>query len=222
MNKKKFAIIGLGTFGKNLALDLAEANVEVLAIDLNEERINELSHPNIVPVKLDSTDIRELERFGLKDMDAVIVTIGENFEALLLTCVLLKELGAKRIIARATEEIHKKILKSIGISEEDIISPEEEVAKHVSKLLLSDGFIEFFEITKDYEVAWIKAPKDFIGKTIRELELRKNYNVLLITVIKNKKPLGVPDPDAKIEPEDELLIFGKDKDIKKIISRSYV
>ncbi|CUS91719.1 trk system potassium uptake protein TrkA [Candidatus Kryptobacter tengchongensis] len=219
---RKFAIIGLGIFGKNLALELAEGDAEVLAIDVNEERINEINHPNITAVKLDSTDVRELERFGLKDMDAVIVTIGENFEALLLTCVLLKELGTNRIIARATEEIHKKILKSIGIKEEDIISPEEEVAKRLSKLLLSDGFIEFFEITKDYEIAWIKAPESFVGKTIRELELRKNYNLLLVTVIKNKKPIGVPDPDTKIDPEDELLIFGKDKDIKKIISHSYV
>ncbi|CUU08644.1 trk system potassium uptake protein TrkA [Candidatus Kryptobacter tengchongensis] len=219
---RKFAIIGLGIFGKNLALELAEGDAEVLAIDVNEERINEINHPNITAVKLDSTDVRELERFGLKDMDAVIVTIGENFEALLLTCVLLKELVTNRIIARATEEIHKKILKSIEIKEEDIISPEEEVAKRLSKLLLSDGFIEFFEITKDYEIAWIKAPESFVGKTIRELELRKNYNLLLVTVIKNKKPIGVPDPDTKIDPEDELLIFGKDKDIKKIISHSYV
>lgn len=219
---KKFAVIGLGTFGKNLAFELAEADAEVLAIDVNEEKINEVNHPNITAVKLDSTDIRELERFGVKDMDAVIVTIGENFEALLLTCALLKELGTKKIIARATEEIHKKILKSIGINEENIISPEEEVAKRLSKLLLSDGFIEFFEITKDYEIAWVKAPEHFIGKTIRELELRKNYNLILITVIKNKKAIGVPDPDTKIESEDELLIFGKDKDIKKIISRGYV
>lgn len=219
---RKFAVIGLGIFGKNLALDLAEADAEVLAIDVDETKINEINHPNIIAVKLDSTDIRELERFGLKDMDAVIVTIGENFEDLLLTCVLLKELGTKRIIARATEEIHKKILKSVGIKEEDIISPEEEVAKRVSKLLLSDGFIEFFEITKDYEIVWIKTPRGFAGKTIRELELRRNYNLILITIIRNKKPLGVPDPDTKIEPEDELLIFGKDKDIKKIISQSYV
>ncbi len=219
---KKIAIIGLGTFGKNLALDLAESDAEVLAVDLSEEKINELNHPNITAVKFDSTDVRELERFGIKDMDAVVVTIGENFEALLLTCMLLKELGAKRIIARASEPIHKKILKSIGIKEEDIISPEEDVAKRLSKLLLSDGFIEFFEIEKDYEIAWIKAPKNFIGKTLRELDLRKNYNILLVTLIKNKKVVGVPDPDLKIEKDDELLIFGKDKDIKKIISESYV
>jgi trk system potassium uptake protein TrkA len=219
---KKIAIIGLGTFGKNLALDLAESDAEVLAVDLSEEKINELNHPNITAVKFDSTDARELERFGIKDMDAVVVTIGENFEALLLTCMLLKELGAKRIIARASEPIHKKILKSIGIKEEDIISPEEDVAKRLSKLLLSDGFIEFFEIEKDYEIAWIKAPKNFVGKTVRELDLRKNYNILLVTLIKNKKVVGVPDPDLKIEKDDELLIFGKDKDIKKIISESYV
>ncbi|CUS90870.1 trk system potassium uptake protein TrkA [Candidatus Kryptonium thompsonii] len=161
---KKFAVIGLGTFGKSLAMELAESDAEVLAIDISEERINEISHPNITAVKFDSTDIKELERFGIKDTDAVIVTIGENFEALLLTCVLLKELGVKRIIARANEEIHKKILKSIGIREEDIITPEEEVAKRLSKLLLSEGFIEFFEITKDYEIAWIKAPKSFFRK----------------------------------------------------------
>lgn len=148
--------------------------------------------------------------------------MGENFEALLLTCALLKELGVKRVIARANEEIHKKILKSIGIKEEDIITPEEEVAKRLSKLLLSEAFIEFFEITKDYEIAWIKAPKNFVGKTIRELELRKNYSVLLVTVIKNGKTIGVPDPDIRIEPNDELLIFGRDKDIKKIVHQSNV
>ncbi len=219
---KKIAVIGLGTFGKNLALDLAESGAEVLAVDLSEERINEIKHPNITAVKFDSTDINEIERFGLKDMDAVVITIGENFEAMLLTCMLLKELGVKRIIARANEPIHKKILKSIGIKEEDIISPEEDVAKRLSKILLSDGFIEFFEIEKDYEIAWIKTPPNFIGKTIRELDLRKNYNVLLITLIKNKKVVGVLDPDLKIEKDDELLIFGKDKDIKKIISQSYV
>ncbi|CUS77777.1 trk system potassium uptake protein TrkA [Candidatus Kryptonium thompsonii] len=219
---KKFAVIGLGTFGKSLAMELAESDAEVLAIDISEERINEISHPNITAVKFDSTDIKELERFGIKDTDAVIVTIGENFEALLLTCVLLKELGVKRIIARANEEIHKKILKSIGIREEDIITPEEEVAKRLSKLLLSEGFIEFFEITKDYEIAWIKAPKSFLGKTIRELELRQNYNVLLVTVIRNEKTIGVLDPDTTIEQNDELLIFGRDKDIKKIIHQSNV
>jgi len=219
---KKIAVIGLGTFGKSLAIDLAEGNAEVLAIDINEQKINEIEHPNIRAIKLDSTDIRELERFGIKNMDAVVVTIGENFESLLLTCMLLKELGAKRIIARATEEIHKKILKSIGIKEEDIISPEEEIAKRLSKLLLSDGFIEFFEIEKDYEIAWIKAPRSFTGKTIRDLELRKNYNVLLVTIIRDKKPIGVPDPDMEIKDDDELLIFGKDKDIKKIIAQSHV
>ncbi len=214
---KRFTVIGLGTFGKNLATELAESGAEVLAIDISEEKINEINHPNITAVKFDSTDIKELERFGIKDTDAVIVTIGENFEALLLTCVLLKELGVKRIIARANEEIHKKILKSIGIKEEEIITPEEEVAKRLSKLLLSEGLIEFFEIAKDYEIVQIRAPKNFVGKTIRELELRKNYNVLLVTVIKNEKAIGVPDPDTKIETDDELLIFGKDKDIKKIV-----
>ncbi len=219
---KKIAVIGLGIFGRNLSIELAEGGAEVLAIDISEEKINEINHPNITAVKLDSTDVKELERFGIKDMDAVVVTIGENFESLLLTCMLLKELGAKKIIARANEVIHKKILKSIGIREEDIISPEEEVAKRLSKLLLSDGFIEFFEIEKDYEIAWIKAPKSFIGKTIRELELRKNYNVLLVTIVKNKKPIGVPEPDTKIENDDELLLFGRDKDIKKIMAQSYV
>lgn len=89
-------------------------------------------------------------------------------------------------------------------------------------MLLSEGFIEFFEITKDYEIAWIKAPKSFLGKTIRELELRKNYNVLLVTVVRNGKTIGVLDPDTTIEQNDELLIFGRDKDIKKIVHQSNV
>jgi len=213
---KKVAVIGLGNFGKSLAENLAEGGAEVLAVDISEEKINELNHPNITAVKFDSTDVRELERFGIKDMDAVVITIGENFEALLLTCMLLKEIGVKRIIARANERIHKKILKSVGIREEDIISPEEEVARHLAKIILREGLLEFFEIEKDYEIARLKAPSEFIGKSLREIELRKNFNLLLVTIIRNKKPIGVPDPDVKIEDGDELLIFGRDKDIKKI------
>lgn len=216
--RKRVAVIGLGIFGTILAEELTKYGAEVIAFDTNPDRVENIKDKVDSAVVLDSTDADALAQFNLQDMDVVVVTMGEHFESMLLTCMILKDMGVKRIITRATEDIHKRILKSIGITE--ILSPEEDLAKRLAKSLTAKGFLDLIPIGENYEVAQIQAPEEFIGRTIRELDLRRRYGINLITIKRAEngidKVIGVPEPDMKIEKGDILVVFGKSKDIDSI------
>lgn len=225
----KFAVIGLGFFGENLARALTELGNEVLAIDNNMERIDDIKDHVAHAVRMDSSDERAMRAQGLDEMDAVIVSIGEDFESSIYTSVLLQQLGVKRIITRTSNPVHTRIMKLLGMKE--TIFPEQEVARILAKELSLKGVLEYVPLSDDYTIAQIKTPREFIGRTILQINLRGEFNLNLVTIKKvrlerdestgTERPvetiIGVPKPEHVLEEPDILVIMGKEKDIKRLL-----
>jgi trk system potassium uptake protein len=229
MATKKFCVIGLGYFGLNLSLHLNEAGAEVMVIDNQQEKVNAISDKVTHAVCMDSADKESMRSMGIKDMDAVIVAIGEGFESSIMTTALVQELGAKKIFARVTSLVHERILKLMNVSE--LLVPEAFAASKLAARLMNPGLIESFEINKDYGIFEIAAPKFFIDKTLLELNLRQIYKFNLVTlkrIIKKRglltlgekeevEVIGIPSPDLTIKDGDILVLFGKESNLKLLL-----
>lgn len=230
MSSKKFCIIGLGYFGLNLAKNLSKQGHEVLAIDKDHSRIELLSDEVSLAVQLDSSDSRAVKSFGIADMDAVVVAIGEDFEASINTIAVLQEIKVKRLLARVISPVHERLLKLMQI--EELLYPEAEAAEHLTHRLLIPGLIESFEINKDFGIFEINAPEKYYNKSLIECNLRTKYKLNLVTVKKNKikktifssesgeyqEVIGVVSPDYIFKKDDILVIFGKETDFKKMLA----
>jgi len=222
---EKIIIIGLGTFGKNLALKLMQFDVEVVAVDSKIELINEIQDEVTYAVCLDSSDEKALNTLGLDNFDVGVVCIGDNFEANLLASVLLKNGGVKKVITRANDPIRIKILKEVGIDE--VITPELEVSDRLANRLVFKNLFDFVDITEKLSIAKIKAPKYFINKTIGEINLRAKYGINVITIEHDKRTKDskivrdidddIPDAKTVIKKDDTLIIIGNIKNIRKIV-----
>ncbi len=228
MATKKFCVIGLGYFGSNLARSLTKNGAEVLAIDKNIKRVEEVQDEVAVAVVLDSTDKDALSSQGVQDFDAVIVAIGEGFESSITTTSILQELGVKNIYNRMVSKLHARLLKLLGI--ENILLPEAEAADHLARRLVMPGLIDTFPLSHSHSIFVVKSPKRFIGKTIRESNLRIEYNLNVVTIKKlasvfnqtsdsvfEAETIGVPDPSYRFEENDLLVLFGNDKDLRNFL-----
>jgi trk system potassium uptake protein TrkA len=223
----RFAVIGLGQFGESIARTLSDSGAEVLAIDIDLDKVEAIKDDVAYAVALDSTDVKALKAQNIQDMDAVVVAIGENFEGLLLTTVLLLELEVERIIARAANAQQRMILEKMGIKE--ILSPEETVGKTVAEMLLHPNMKSFLPLPDDYEIVEINTPNRVVDQTISEIGLREKYNLNLITVkrLYDEKVegelkqvehiIGVPRADTFLKETDIMILLGKSKDVNKFI-----
>jgi trk system potassium uptake protein len=223
----KFAVIGLGQFGFAIARALAREGSEVLAIDNNSERVEQIKDEVAHAVALDATDRKVLEAQNIQELDAVVVAIGEDFEALLMTTVQLMELKVPRLIARASNDQQRMILQKLGITE--ILSPEEEVGKTFAKSLLNPNIKSFLPLPDGYEIVEVNTPKKIADKTVSEVDLRKRYNLNLITIkrlfeeskdgklVQNEHIIGVPRPDTILLDTDVMIVLGKAKDVEKFV-----
>jgi len=226
-DNNKFAVIGVGKYGASIARKLAGKGAEVFAFDVDEEKIENIKDEVAMAVTLDSTDEKALLSQHIGDVDAVVVSIGENFEAVILATVHLLEMGVKRVIARASGEKQKKILQSIGVKE--ILTPEDEVAFVVAERLLNPSILSFLQLPDNYEIAEIRAPKGVLDRTIDDLDLRNKYRLTLITIkreyevnrkgqeIKEEHTLGVPSSETVIKETDTLVVFGTAKDVARFL-----
>lgn len=227
MNYSKFAVIGVGRYGSTIARGLAEKGAQVFAFDPNEEKIENIKDDVAFAVTMDATDLRALKSQGLAEMDAVVVAIGENFEATVLTAVHLIDLGVKRIIARASGSHQRLILEKIGVTE--TLTPENEVAYVVREKLLNPNIVSFLQLPDDHEIAEIRAPKGVVGRTCDDIGFRNKYDMTLITIkrqyemTKNGEDcteqhiIGVPKEDTVIQEKDTLVIFGAAKSVERFI-----
>jgi trk system potassium uptake protein len=223
----KYAVIGLGQFGTAIARKLSERGAQVLALDNDSGHIDRIKDDVAYAVQLDSTDKKALLSQGVQDMDAVVVAIGENFEALLLTVAYLNELGVSRIIARANSPQQRMILEKMGLTE--ILSPEDEVGTVVAERLINPNILSFLQLPDDYEIVEVKAPKGILGRTIDEIGLRDKYKLTVITIkrefdeeedgkiVKKCHVLGVPSSNTQVELTDTLMIFGRVRDIERFM-----
>jgi trk system potassium uptake protein TrkA len=227
MISEKFAVIGIGHFGRAIALTLSKKGAEVMAIDTNQEIIDSISDDVAYAVTLDATDRKALISQDIKDFDAVIVSIGQNFEQRLLCAAVLMDIGVKRIICRSLGISQRLILDKMGI--EEILSPEDEVAIIVGERLLNPSIISYLQLPDDYRIAEVIAPRKTTGRTLYDIDIRDRYKLSLVTIkrefqeIVDKKRqmiqhiIGVPDSKAIIQHNDTLVLFGKTRDIDRFI-----
>lgn len=224
MKGLKIAVIGVGKYGSAIASQLAEKGAEVYCFDSRLEKIEAIQEEVAMAVALDATNKKALQSQNITDVDAAIVAIGENFEAVILATVNLLELEVNRVIARASGVNQKKILEKLGVSE--ILTPEEEVASILSERILNKNILSFLELPDDYEIAELVAPKGVVSRTIREIGFRDKYKLTLVTIKRESTnadgecemhTLGVPDYDTPIESTDSLMVFGTRKDVARFL-----
>ncbi|MBU0533945.1 MAG: TrkA family potassium uptake protein [Candidatus Omnitrophica bacterium] len=211
----QFVVIGLGNFGHNVAISLFEQRNQVLAIDANSKKIEQIKDKVTQAVVVNVKEKEALSEFISNDIDAAIVSLGDKIEASILTTLYLKELGVKKIIVKAINDDHGQILKLIGAME--IIYPEKEEAVRLARRLTVPNLIEHIPLASEYSIVEIAVPDNFVGKSLKELRLRSKYNVEVIAVkdvLQDTLHL-IPEADVKIKPDSVLMVIGKEVDINK-------
>ena len=213
---KRFAVIGLGNFGFHAAKALYEDGNEVLAIDTDKGRVQSIGAHCTEAIVLNATDKEALRALGLESMDGVIVSTGTKISTSILICLYLQEIGVKKILAKALDEDHEKILKRVGASQ--IIHPERDMAVRISRGLSRPNILDFIPLAEEFDLVQVGPPREFIGKSLKDLNLRAKYNVHIIA-IKELVPenfLLVPPANFVIKDSDILIMLGKTEDIKRI------
>ena len=225
---KRFAVIGLGRFGKKLAVALAMSGAEVIAIDKNREHIELITDQVSHAVRLDSTDEEALKAQGIDKVDVAIIGIGQGtgrgFESAILTVVNLRQMGVKQIYTRAEDLIAGEVFSKVGATE--VIYPEIESAERWAYKLIAPQIGEKIDFAEGYSLARVKAPASFDGKTVMDLQLRQKYNVNLVlikrgehnkqTKAEKSKIINVPMPSTVIYQDDILMVVGSDADLAKL------
>lgn len=227
MSKKQFGVIGLGTFGFNVAKEISKHDIQVLAIDRNEEIVKDIAPFVAHAICTDATEEKALREAGVTDCEVVIVSIGENMETSILVTLLLKELGVNNIIVKSTSETHSRIAAKIGADR--VVYPETEMAKKLAESLASPNILDEIELSKEYNITEMMAPKRFWGKTIVGSGIRANYKVSIIALKRlmpvinddgesdTKEEINIaPGADDEIQENDIMLLVGRDSDIDKL------
>lgn len=220
--KREFAVIGLGRFGGSVCRELSKEGMEVLAIDTLESKVNKFKNIASHAVIADATDEAVLRELGIRNIDHVIVAIGENIQASILTTLMLKELGIKRITVKAQNDYHEKVLNKIGADQ--VIHPERDMGKKIAHSIISNNILDHLELSDDHSIVEIKASKKLVGRTLVDLDIRANYgcNVVAIKSGDSKHINVSPLASEMIQEDDILIVIGADVDIsrfeKKLVS----
>lgn len=210
---KSILLIGLGRFGKHVAMKLHELNHEVMAIDRFEERVEEVL-PYVTNAQIgDSTNETFLRSLGVGNYDVCIVAIGNDFQGSLETTSLLKELGAKLVVSRAARDVQAKFLLRNGADE--IVYPEKQLANWTAIRYSSDHIFDYIELSDDYAIFEIDVPASWLGKTVGEINIRQKYNINIMAVKRNGKLELTITPETRFSNNEALLVLGKNKDIQK-------
>jgi trk system potassium uptake protein len=217
MKHKQFAVIGLGRFGTSVAQTLYHMGHDVLAVDISEERVNSVMKDVTHVVQVDSTNEAAIRSLGLDNFDVVIVSIGQDVQASILTTLILKELGIKNIVAKARTELHGKVLYKIGANR--VVYPEWDMGVRVAHNLVSANILDFIELSDDYSIVEIKAPPNMVGKTLQQLALRAKMGVTILA-IKGEEGINVsPGATDRVAEGEILVLVGKNEQLQKIEER---
>ncbi len=212
--KKLFGVVGLGRFGFNVAKTLAEGGAEVIACDVDEEKVKQVSEIVHQAFILDATDEKALKESGIANADTVIVSIGENIEASILVVVQLMELGVKEIIAKAVNPLHGRILERLGVSR--VIHPERDMAIRLAHSLLVGGFIEEIPIAENYSIFEMRPPQKLHHKTLKALDLRRKHDITVLAIKRGERFIVNPSGDEEVLPEDILVVLGNKEKITSL------
>lgn len=210
---KSILLIGLGRFGRHVAIKLQELGHEVMAIDNQEHRID-AALPYVTNAQIgDSTDEEFLTSLGVRNFDVCIVAIGDDFQSSLETTSLLKELGAKMVVSRAARDVHAKFLLRNGADE--VVYPEKQLAAWTAIRYSSDHIFDYIELSGGYSIFEVSIPDSWIGKSIAQLDVRRNYNINIMALKRDGNVDMNITPDMVLNSDETLLVLGKNKDIQK-------
>lgn len=210
---KNILLIGLGRFGRHIALQLNKLGHEVMAVDSNEERVNEIL-PIVTNAQIgDSTNTEFLKSLGIGNFDVCIVTIGGNFQNSLETTSLLKELGAKLVVSRAECDVQEKFLLRNGADE--VVYPEKQVANWAAIRYTADHIRDYIEVDDAHAIFEVEVPEEWIGKTVGELDIRRKYSINIMATKENGKINMAVSPETVLTDNITLLVLGAYKELQK-------
>ena len=211
---KQYMVLGLGRFGESLAKSLYKQGHEVLAIDSDEELVDAIAPYVTQAIRIDATDEGALQSLGVRNFDAAIVSIGQNMRDSILVCVLLKELGVPYLIAKATDELHAKVLRKVGVDR--VIFPERDMGMRLAKSLLTPNVLELMDLSDDYQLVEIILPIKWAGNTILGVDVRKKYGISILAIHRGGQFLVSPSPETVFETGDILLVLGQKDDLDSL------
>ena len=216
MDKKRYVVIGLGRFGFHLARELYERGGEVLAIDRHPATVQKIKDHCSQAVAADATDRETLDALDVASADVVIVGMGAPMDHSILAMLHLKELGAKEVVVKAVTDEHARILRALGATQ--VIFPERDMAEKLAAGLTTANLMDFLPLGPDHSIIELACPKSFVGKTIRELDLRNAYGVVVVAIkeIIPERLVPLPRPDFVLKDSDILVVMGSDNDLTRM------
>lgn len=210
--KKQFIVLGLGRFGMSLARHLHDLGHEVLAVDSNERLVNDAAAHVTQAIQADATDEASLRQLGVGGFDAAVVAIGSNIRDSILITVLCKEAGVPLVIAKAVDELHAKVLRKVGADR--VVFPERDMGQRVARTLDTPNILELMELSGDYRIAELLAPEKWCGRTLMDVNVRRDYGLSVIGIRRGDTFMASPGADVRLDAGDILLVLGRTKDIE--------
>lgn len=218
MANNDFVVFGLGKFGRSVAQTLAENGKEVLAIDNNEEIIQDIAGVVTHAVQADVTDSDALKALGVGNFDVAVIAISNNLQASIMSTILAKEMGVPYVIAKAQNDIHKRVLEKVGADK--VIFPEREIGVRIANNLISETFVDFIELSDDFSIVELSVVEEWVGKSLKELNMRVNYGINVMAIRKGDNISITPGPDLVLQSADILVVIGANTDLWKISDRA--
>jgi len=216
LKKKLFAVIGMGRFGRSVARTLYHMGYDVMAIDQNEEVIDEMKDEVTYGVTADAQEERVLESLGVRNFDVAIVGIGNDIQASILVTLTLKELGVKKVVAKAINERHGRVLEKMGADK--IVYPERDMGERLAHYLVSANLLDYIEISDKYSLSEVTVPQALVRKTLKETNLRVKYGVNVIAIKRGDRLIVSPPGDEHLNADDVLICMGLTQDLDKFAS----
>ncbi|MGG6310233.1 potassium channel family protein [Paenibacillus macerans] len=212
--KKQFAVIGMGRFGLSVATALSKMGFDVLAIDADEHNIQAVANLVTHAVSADSTDEDALRALGIRNFDVVVVAIGEDIQASILTTLILKDMGGPLIVVKAQNELHGKVLQKIGADK--VIFPERDMGLRVAHHLTSPNILDYIELSEEYSIVEMSVPRAMVGKNLIELDIRARFGCNVMAIKRGSKMNISPAATDRLTEEDVLVIVGEKNDLIKL------
>jgi trk system potassium uptake protein TrkA len=220
VKRHQFGVIGLGRFGSAMAMTLTELGHDVIGVDGDEARVQQLADVITHALQIDATDEKALRAAGIQDVDVAVVSIGENIESSLLVVMQLREMGIGTIVAKAVTPLHGRILEKLGVSR--VIFPEREMAIRLAHSLVMPNVIDYIELSRDFSIVEVPAPDAFVGRTLKQLELRPRLGLTLIAIKRRSDESGsvvtniAPAADETIRRGDILALLGSNERLNQL------
>ncbi|MEW6423479.1 MAG: TrkA family potassium uptake protein [Bacillota bacterium] len=210
----QFAVIGLGRFGSSVARTLSRMGYEVLAVDVDADKVNDITDEVTYAVQVDAMEEEALKSLGLRNFDVVVVAIGQEIKASILVTVMLKEMGVPKIVAKANDELHGRVLQKVGA--DVVVFPERDMGVRLAHTLVSRNILDQIHLSLDYSIVEVVTPAKFIGKTLEESALRQKYGVTVLAIRRGEDIIISPGARQVIQEGDVLVAIGRDDRLKQL------